>query len=163
MKLLILSDSHGNLANMVAAVEKERPDMVLHLGDCWRDAQELHYAYPELSLEQVPGNCDFVQGEVQERLMTVEGCRIMFCHGHTRRVKSGYHEAIQAAHEREADLLLFGHTHKAAGGMDGTLTWMNPGSVGDVRKPSYGVVLLGGGEGPRCWHGTVGREPPECL
>ena len=155
MKLLILSDSHGNLANMVAAVEKEQPDMVLHLGDCWRDAQELHYAYPALPLEQVPGNCDFAPGEVLERLITVEGCRIMFCHGHTRRVKGGYQEAIQAAREREAGLLLFGHTHKAAGGIDGTVTWMNPGSIGDFRNPAYGVVLLGGEEGPRCYHGTV--------
>ena len=33
MKLLIFSDSHGNVANMEDAVRLERPDRVLHMGD----------------------------------------------------------------------------------------------------------------------------------
>ena len=42
MKYLVLSDSHGNVDNMVRAVEREKPDGIIHLGDCWRDAEELH-------------------------------------------------------------------------------------------------------------------------
>ncbi len=152
MKLLVLSDSHGNLANMVAAVEQETPDLILHLGDCWRDAQELHCAYPSIPLEQVPGNCDFRPGEVQERLLQVEGCHLFFCHGHTRGVKQGYGGAIQAARERGADLLLFGHTHRADSGEADGLTWMNPGSVGEGRSPSYGVVILGPNGEVQCFH-----------
>ena len=41
MKILVLSDSHGNISNMEAAVEREQPRMILHLGDCWRDAERL--------------------------------------------------------------------------------------------------------------------------
>ena len=37
MKVLVLSDSHGNIFNMIQAVEREAPRMVFHLGDCWRD------------------------------------------------------------------------------------------------------------------------------
>ena len=33
MKLLVFSDSHGNVANMEDAVRREEPDQVLHLGD----------------------------------------------------------------------------------------------------------------------------------
>ena len=33
MKVLVLSDSHGNLTNMVRAVEAESPHMIVHLGD----------------------------------------------------------------------------------------------------------------------------------
>lgn len=55
MKVLVLSDSHGNIANMVQAVERESPRMVFHLGDCWRDGERLHDRFPELPLEQVPG------------------------------------------------------------------------------------------------------------
>lgn len=34
MNILVLSDSHGNISNMEEAVEREKPDMILHLGDC---------------------------------------------------------------------------------------------------------------------------------
>ena len=33
MNILVLSDSHGNISNMEEAVEREKPDMILHLGD----------------------------------------------------------------------------------------------------------------------------------
>ena len=42
MKILVLSDSHGNLSNMVRAVDQSAPRMILHLGDCWRDGEKLH-------------------------------------------------------------------------------------------------------------------------
>ena len=58
MKYLVLSDSHGNVDNMARAVECEKPDGIIHLGDCWRDAEELHELFPRLPLEQVPGNCE---------------------------------------------------------------------------------------------------------
>ena len=51
MKYLVLSDSHGNVDNMVRAVEREKPDGIIHLGDCWRDAEELHELFPRLPLE----------------------------------------------------------------------------------------------------------------
>ena len=37
MRILVLSDSHGNVDNMARAVELTAPDRVLHLGDCQRD------------------------------------------------------------------------------------------------------------------------------
>ena len=58
MKILVLSDSHGNVSNMLQAVERESPRMILHLGDCWRDGERLRDACPEIEFYQVPGNCD---------------------------------------------------------------------------------------------------------
>ena len=48
MNILVLSDSHGNISNMEEAVEREKPDMILHLGDCWRDAERLAERYPDI-------------------------------------------------------------------------------------------------------------------
>ena len=59
MKLLVFSDSHGNIEHMRRAVEQEHPDQILHLGDVMRDAVELSRAYPNIPLELVPGNCDY--------------------------------------------------------------------------------------------------------
>ena len=41
MKLLILSDSHGEQEFMQLAVRRERPDAVIHLGDHCADADRL--------------------------------------------------------------------------------------------------------------------------
>ena len=45
-KILILSDSHGNVNNMILAVKQARPDRIIHLGDCWADAQKLKSRFP---------------------------------------------------------------------------------------------------------------------
>jgi hypothetical protein len=37
-RILVLSDSHGNVNNMVTAVRNTHPDQIIHLGDCWVDA-----------------------------------------------------------------------------------------------------------------------------
>lgn len=42
MKILVLSDSHGAVSPMEQAVEQTSPDLILHLGDCWRDGERLH-------------------------------------------------------------------------------------------------------------------------
>ena len=53
MKWLVFSDSHGRWEYMKQAVELEKPDRVLHLGDMTRDAQRLLKECPGLLLEQV--------------------------------------------------------------------------------------------------------------
>lgn len=89
MKYLVLSDSHGHVDNIVRAVEREKPDGIIHLGDCWRDAEELHELFPRLPLEQVPGNCDFGRFEALERVLILDDHRVLIAHGHTMGVKTG--------------------------------------------------------------------------
>ena len=48
MKILVLSDSHGDVDSMVEVVTKERPDAIFHLGDLIGDAQELHNEFPNI-------------------------------------------------------------------------------------------------------------------
>lgn len=52
---MVFSDSHGYMDHMIAAVRNGQPDMVIHLGDCLRDGQQLKAEFPELVIEQVPG------------------------------------------------------------------------------------------------------------
>ena len=88
MDILVLSDSHGAVAPMVRAVELAIPDLILHLGDCWRDGERLRDRFPDIPLEQVPGNCDFLSDAPTEQLLVLGGKRILMCHGHTYRVKT---------------------------------------------------------------------------
>ena len=142
MKILVLSDSHGNLENMVRAVEAEQPRMLLHLGDCWRDAERLHDRFPDLELYQVPGNCDFRSTEPAERLLFLEDFRILLCHGHTYGVKQSLLRAGYEAEMQNLDLFLFGHTHNPMVDRRGKTWFLNPGSIGDRFRPTYGVVTI---------------------
>lgn len=142
MKILVLSDSHGNLANMTEAVERSSPRMVFHLGDCWRDAEKLHALFPGIPLEQVPGNCDFPPSEPPERLLCLEDKRILLCHGHTYGVKQSLLTAGYAAEEQNLDLFLFGHTHRPLVDKRGKTLFLNPGSIGDYARPSYAIITI---------------------
>ena len=53
MRILVLSDSHGNVENMARCVELTQPNAILHLGDCQRDAEALHRLYPAIPLQGV--------------------------------------------------------------------------------------------------------------
>ena len=145
MKILVLSDSHGNLTNMEQAVERTNPNLIVHLGDCWRDGERLHEHFPEIPLEQVPGNCDFRPGEPAEKLLILRDKRILICHGHTYGVKQSLLNAGYAAEEQALDLFLFGHTHRALVDMRGRTLFLNPGSIGDYAHPFYGVVTIENG------------------
>lgn len=145
MKILILSDSHADVAAMRTAVERERPDRIFHLGDMIADARRLAADFPEIPLDAVPGNCDglYREGKEPEQLIvTVEGARFLLTHGHRYHVKMGPALLSRAAREEGVDAVCFGHTHKALcrQGPDGI--WMvNPGSVGGVNsRASYAVA-----------------------
>lgn len=149
MKLLIFSDSHGSTDNMVRAVELEQAhtlDAIIHLGDGWRDAEELHRLYPRLPLEQVPGNCDLGRFEERERLVFFGTYRLLLCHGHTLGVKSSLLRAAYTAHERGAQALLFGHTHNPYIDYHDGLWLINPGSIGSYQRPTYCVLTDEGGQ-----------------
>ena len=139
MDILVLSDSHGAVAPMVRAVELARPDLILHLGDCWRDGERLRDRFPDIPLEQVPGNCDFLSDAPTEQLLVLGGKRILMCHGHTYRVKTSLLLAGCAAEEQQLDLFLFGHTHQPlCQQMEDGLWVLNPGPS----RSSYGTILL---------------------
>lgn len=140
MKILVLSDSHGNIGNMERAVALVRPRSIIHLGDCWRDAEELHDLYPAIPLEQVPGNCDYARFEAAERLLLLEDKRVLIAHGHTMHVKYGLLPAQYRAQEMNADILLFGHTHVPLVENGGKLIMLNPGTIGSYTRPTYGVL-----------------------
>ena len=142
MKILVLSDSHGNVDNMAQAVEQEQPQLIVHLGDCWRDGQRLHDRFPSIPMEQVPGNCDYRSCEDAERLLFLEDARILICHGHTLGVKQSLLRAGYKAEEERLDLLLFGHTHRPMVDKRGRTLFVNPGSIGDYFHPFYAVVTV---------------------
>ena len=142
MKLLVFSDSHRSLCGMRDAVELERPDYVIHLGDLEDDARLLSCEYPQLAVTGVPGNCDGFVFSPLQKLATYGDVRILMSHGHIWGVKGGYGAAIAAARKCDAHIVLFGHTHiPYCEQFEDGLWVMNPGSIRD--SGSYGIITIG--------------------
>ena len=158
VKLLILSDSHGEMEYMRLAVHRERPDGVIHLGDHIFDSDQLAREFAPLPVLSVRGNCDFSQPDrPEELLITLENVCIFGIHGHRYGVKQGLLRAELAARQRQAQLLLFGHTHAPCCECYRDLWMLNPGTC-KGRNPTYGIVTIKNGSIQCCLKDLFSEE-----
>lgn len=133
---------------MLDITEREKPDEIIHLGDHLRDAQTLAFAFPDIPMTRVPGNCDAWTGVPDRLALEREGVRILLAHGHQWGVKSGPDQALAAARAYGADILLYGHTHEAVCRREGSVLLLNPGTVGGRwTRATYGVIEIENGSG----------------
>lgn len=99
MKIVVFSDSHGAVSNMEDVIRREHPELVLHLGDLCRDIEEIQRRFPQQTIQNVCGNCDGFTETPDQRILRVEGKRILMMHGHRYNVKLTYASAAYAARE----------------------------------------------------------------
>lgn len=146
MKVCVFSDSHGYAANMISAIELEKPDACLFLGDGERDLYKLEKKFPDLPVYAVRGNCDFGTELKNVLICVIEGVTIFMTHGHLSYVKYEYDldTLTSQALEAGADIALFGHTHDQHISENRGVTLINPGSVGRGYYPAYAVLNIEG-------------------
>lgn len=137
MRILVLSDSHGDIDSLYKSVNAQ-PDakVVFFLGDGANDALEAASNFPDRQFYCVKGNNDFASTLPLSGLEIVENTRIFYTHGHA------YNDLILAARSSNADILLYGHTHKALTDYRDGLYIMNPGSLCYLMHGfiSYGII-----------------------
>jgi len=145
MTVLILSDSHGHMEPVRQAVERTKPDAIIHLGDYYRDGQRVGEMYPEIPIHCIPGNCDMVYGVEREKVIMLEGHSVFLCHGDHYGVKSSLNDLMEHINTMRAELVLFGHTHQPYIENRGNVMLVNPGSIGAPPKAgafAYAVACL---------------------
>jgi putative phosphoesterase len=144
MKICVFSDSHGYAANMINAIELEKPDLCFFLGDGERDIAKVEAKYPDLPVYAVRGNCDFRSDMKSLLICVVDGVKIFMTHGHLSNVKYEYEydTLTSQALEAEAQIALFGHTHDQHLSENRGVMLLNPGSVGRGYYPSYAVLNI---------------------
>ena len=131
-RILIFSDTHNDINACIRLLTNMKDvDAVIHAGDCVRDAEDLHYAFPEIPIYYVRGNNDFLSGAPDKLAVTIGGKKILIVHGHMERVK--YDLSLSTLTEKgeqtNADLVVFGHTHMPQTEYRGKMIILNPGSV----------------------------------
>lgn len=149
-RIIAVSDSHGDNQALCEAFEQAkrmgRIDVAVFLGDGISDFEKLR---PWLMADgtdcyAVRGNNDWSSQEPSEIVFRVNGVRIYACHGHNRYVKYGLDRLWYAAREREAQVVLYGHTHQEKVDLEYGMTLVNPGSAGERRKNrcAYAEILV---------------------
>ena len=89
MKLLVLSDIHGEHYIMKQVLEREADaDAVFFLGDGIRDVDVWQRSHPNCRMYAVRGNCDYEQMWPLEGLAAFDGTLFFYTHGHEYGVKS---------------------------------------------------------------------------
>ncbi len=168
MKLLVVSDIHGRYERLIDLMELHADaDALVFLGDGVRDLYRAGANLYPFTIYAVKGNCDvssvFVsdgsKDAPSELTFTLDGFRFYAIHGHTKAVKSSLTNAICAAVEKGADVLLYGHTHIPCemylpaqtpakdGLLDKPLYVFNPGSLGESGdgKAHFGLIEIRNG------------------
>lgn len=167
MKLIVVSDSHGRYDRLDAVMKLHKDaDALIFLGDGLNDLGRADADSYSFTVYAVSGNCDgfyffaSAQKYPTELTLNFDGVKILAMHGHTRSVKSGLDNALLAAEQAGADLLLFGHTHTptekyfsegetyAYGKISKPLCVFNPGSLqlSSDGQAHFGLVQIRNGE-----------------
>lgn len=142
----LISDTHG-LLRASALYALDGVGLILHAGDVGnRDVLiELAAIAP---VQAVYGNCDDPHTPELEahRWLTIEGWRIHVSHGHEFARPTP--DLIRHAYA-DADIFVFGHTHRALVDRDKGKLIINPGAAGPKRfdvMPSVARLTLAPGQ-----------------
>lgn len=141
MRILVISDTHGNQAALFRAFEAAgRIDSIIHLGDGEADAALLS-AVETIPVLRIAGNCDAGSTAPRELICEWNNVRLLLCHGDRYGVKTGLTRLIQRGHAAEADAVLYGHTHSAQIDENEGLWLINPGTM-TYPAPLHSYAIL---------------------
>lgn len=144
MKLLIISDTHtDSIAKLPSVIRDEAKncDGVIHAGDVV--SLRLLNELSELngSIHAVKGNMDFTMENhlPLTKEIEMEGVRIGICHGAGN--PFGIENRLLYTFP-DADIIIFGHTHRPFYGMVGGKFMLNPGSPVQNRGESHNSYAI---------------------
>ena len=150
LKILVFSDSHSRLNKIAEAIElhKGKLDAIIFCGDGIRDIEEIRKKYFNIPFFIVKGNCDhFCDDYSDELLVSLGEITVLVTHGHKYGVKSSLSTLLLNAKSKDADAVIFGHTHIPYDNIhdvgDARIHAFNPGSIGAFSS-TFGVLNISG-------------------
>jgi putative phosphoesterase len=124
MKLILISDSHGNKEGIDKIFSQLDFDYLFFMGDGLSDLGtyiNLEYVYA------VSGNCDFFSRVDNEKCLELGEYKIFMTHGNKYGVKSSLNHLIERGDEVGANLVFYGHTHRQNIEYINNVYYINPG------------------------------------
>ncbi len=136
MKLLVISDSHGRIGLIQDVMENETFNKAIFLGDGLRDFEYIE----DEQVIKLAGNCDLFSAESKEISFDIENVKILATHGHLYKVKLGLFGLLKEAKQKQADVVLYGHTHTQCEDIVDGIKFVNPGSIANGKYATIEII-----------------------
>lgn len=141
MRVLIVSDTHGRHRNLDRALEEAgKIDVFIHLGDV-EGGETYINAVVDCEKHMVAGNNDFFSDLPNTEEFYLGDKKVFITHGHQFYVSLDPMVVREEGIARNADIVMFGHTHRPYLNQKDGVTVLNPGSLSlprqEGRKGSY--------------------------
>lgn len=134
MKVLIVSDTHGRDKYLFQTIQKVKPiDLMIHLGDFGGTAEYIK-SLIDFPVEMVSGNNDLFIGQPKDKVIRIGDYTVYLTHGHKYGVYYNTYQIKEAARIRQADIVMFGHTHVPMIDLKDDIWAINPGSIALPRQ-----------------------------
>lgn len=130
MKLLVVSDSHGDRQIVADLLDhyQNQVNAVIHCGD-----SEMKATDPLLDqLMMVQGNMDLANFSLIQKKI-IDNQTILVTHGHRFGVNGGLLKLELLAQQEKANIVFFGHTHQLGAEENRGRIFVNPGSIAQPR------------------------------
>jgi hypothetical protein len=138
MKVGVLSDSHGELENLVKASKillNKKVERVIHLGDNYEDTKVIEDTFKVI---KVPGVFSeyYQKEEIPNRIIKeIEGKRVLITH--TERSHENDLPGDIKPEEVNKDVVLYGHTHVPKIEEREGILYVNPGHLKSSDKKGF--------------------------
>ena len=138
MRILVLSDSHGDFFSMKRAIEAQpTAEVVVFLGDGHYDFEKAKPLLEGKRIYEIQGNNDFHCKYPKNQVIEEGGLKIYITHGHYEYVKSSLGRLITLSKRNNCQLALYGHTHtQKEDNVDGIKLFCPCA----LRQDEYGVI-----------------------
>lgn len=134
MRMIVLSDSHGDLESVRRIITRHREDgdIFIHLGDGVSEFRKVSSVLTDKQIYYVPGNHEDAQtvwSRSGSRVFEAEGHWFFLAHGHRYNVKLDLLHLLFMGKKEGADVILYGHTHTADDRTLDGVRLINPGAI----------------------------------
>lgn len=138
MRILVLSDSHGDYFSMKRAIEAQpTAEVVVFLGDGHYDFERCKPLLEGKRIYAVKGNNDFHCDYPKYQVINEGGMNIYITHGQYEYVKSSLSRLLSVARKNDCPLALYGHNHRQQEDNSDGVRMFCPGAL---QNDEYGVV-----------------------
>ncbi|MGP6146271.1 YfcE family phosphodiesterase [Jeotgalibaca sp. A122] len=144
MRILVVSDSHGNkqILNELAEKYGDEVDAFVHCGDSELPSDDLIWEM----MDTVRGNCDYDGGYDELFISRKLSQHYAIVHGHRHDVKWSLEPLKDLARKAEVPIVFYGHSHILKFDYKDGIYFINPGSIqsprGDLRERTYCILSV---------------------
>ncbi len=138
MRILVLSDSHGDFYSMKKAIDTQKEaEVIIFLGDGYMDFERCKHLLEGKRIYSVIGNNDFGCKYPRNSIIEEGGLKIYITHGHYEYVKSTLASLLKISKRNNCQLALYGHNHRQQQDYTDGVRMFCPGAL---KQDEYGVI-----------------------